>query len=235
MKAVSISLEREPRSIAPGAVRGRDIINLANIAANEQVLLEVTGDIDIPLHPDDIIFIRGGESFSIGDGQPEVEDNPTIRKPVAFVLNDQPPPEHGRPTRAKATGLELKMLAGTSDVDLWVDLDGIADELVEDSDRVVLQPRDHYFTVVRDHEDRFYEVIVLLDGEAKSERFPAGMTVLEATRRSLPPRDRPEVGKFDMVDTGIGTSPLAPELTLKAAGVRDGHTLSITKKNGGGG
>ena len=35
--------------------------------------------------------------------------------------------------------------------------------------------------------------------------------------------------------TDVGTAPLAPELTLKAAGVRDGHTLSITKKNGGGG
>ena len=83
-KAVSITLDREMRSIAPGAARGRDIINLANIDGHEQVLLEVAGDIDIPLGLDDIIFIRGGESFSIGDGQPQVEDNPTVRKPVEF-------------------------------------------------------------------------------------------------------------------------------------------------------
>ncbi len=38
-----------------------------------------------------------------------------------------------------------------------------------------------------------------------------------------------------MVDAMVGTSSLDPNATLKAAGVRDGHTLSITKKNGGGG
>lgn len=235
MKAVSISLGREPRSIVPGAVRGRDIINLAAIGAVEQVLLEVPGDVDIPLAPDDIIVIRGGEAFSIGDGEPRIEDNPATRKAVEFSLNDQAPPAHVRPHRAKATGIELKSLAGSPEADLWVDLDGLADELIEDAQRVILQPKDRFFTVPRVDEDRLYQVTVLLDGEAKKRRFPAGMTVLEATRRSLPPRDRPEVGKFDMVDGDVGTAPLAPELTLKAAGVRDGHTLSITKKNGGGG
>jgi hypothetical protein len=38
-----------------------------------------------------------------------------------------------------------------------------------------------------------------------------------------------------MADGDVGTAPLNPDLTLKAAGVRDGHVLSITKKNGGGG
>ena len=61
------------------------------------------------------------------------------------------------------------------------------------------------------------------------------MTVLQATLRCLPPRDRPHVSDFDMVDGNIGIAPLDPALTLKAAGVRDHHVLSITKKNGGGG
>ena len=38
-----------------------------------------------------------------------------------------------------------------------------------------------------------------------------------------------------MVDGNLGALPLDPSLTLQAAGVRDGHVLSITKKNGGGG
>ena len=79
------------------------------------------------------------------------------------------------------------------------------------------------------------KVIVILDGEDKARRFPAAMTVLLAIRRSLPPRDRPNASDFEMVDGNLGTSPLDVNLTLKAAGVRDGHVLSITKKNGGGG
>jgi hypothetical protein len=38
-----------------------------------------------------------------------------------------------------------------------------------------------------------------------------------------------------MVDSSVGPQPLEPDHTLKAAGVRDRHVLSITKKNGGGG
>jgi len=66
ISAVQIEIDRKQRSITPGAIRGQDIINLANLAANEQVLLEVPGDIDVPLAPNDMIFIRGGEKFSIG-------------------------------------------------------------------------------------------------------------------------------------------------------------------------
>lgn len=235
IQAVQIEIDRQPRSIPPGAKRAQDIINLASVAANEQVMLEVSDDIDIPLAPTDVLFIRGGERFSIGDRQPAVEDNPVVRKPVPAILNDQSLPNIGGGVRAKVTGAELKVLAGGGNVDLWADLDGLADEMLDDSTRVILQASDRFFTVAREHEDRFYEVTVILDGEDRPRRFPAGMTVLQATRRSLPPRDRPHVNEFDMVDSTVGTSPLDPTLTLRAAGVRDGHVLSITKKNGGGG
>lgn len=234
-KAVSLEIDRQARSITPGAVRGRDIINLASVAANEQVLLEVPGDVDIPVAPNDVLFIRGGEKFSIGDGQPLVADNPAVRCPPAVMVNEQPLPEPGRPRVAKVTGAELKAFAGGGEIDLWADLEGLADELVEDADRIILQPKDRFFTVLRHPEDRFYEVTVLLDGEPTPRRFPATLTVQHAIRRCLPPRDRPQVTDFEMVDGQVGPTPLDPNLTLKEAGVRDGHVLSITKKNGGGG
>lgn len=230
-----ITIDRQTRSIKPGAVRGQEIVNLANLAPNEQVLLEVAGDVDVPLAPEDVIFIRGGEQFSIGDGTPVVPDNPRLRKPLRLVLNDAPLLEGQESHHAKLTGAELKALVGGGDVDLWADLDGIADEIIADTDRIVLQVQDCFFTVPREEEDRFYEVTVILDGEDRPRRFPAAMMVREAIRRSLPPADRPKVDEFDMVDGDIGSAALSPSLTLKAAGVRDGHVLSITKKNGGGG
>lgn len=83
--------------------------------------------------------------------------------------------------------------------------------------------------------DRLYTVTVVVDGVPKTERLPAHLTVLEATRRSLAPRDKPKAEDFLLVDRDVGTEPLAQSLTLEQAGVRDGHTLSITKKDGGGG
>lgn len=232
---VSITVDRQIRSIKPGAARGQDIVNLANLGRDEQLLLEVPGDVDIPLSPQDMIFIRGGEQFSIGDGAPAVADNPRVRKPLRFMLNDVPVPESQASHHAKMTGADLKALVGGDEADLWADLDGIADEIVSDSDRIVLQVQDRFFTVPREAEDRLYEVTVILDGEDRPRRFPAMMTVREAIRRSLPPSDRPNVDEFDMVDGDIGTAALNGSSTLKAAGVRDGHVLSITKKNGGGG
>ena len=233
--AVSIEIDRQARSVAPGATRGQALINLASLVANEQLLLEVQGDVDIPLAPADVLFLRGGEKFSIGDGQPVVADNPAVRTAPAATLNDQPLASPGPHHTAKMTGAHLKAVAGGGHLDLWVDLDGLADELVDDADRIVLQPRDRFFTVPRQPEDRFYEVTVILDGEDRQRRFPAGMTVQQAIRRSLPPRDRPQVTDFEMVDGNLGPLPLDSSLTLKSAGVRDGHILSITKKTGGGG
>ncbi|HEX2544479.1 MAG TPA: hypothetical protein VHL79_06355 [Ramlibacter sp.] len=85
------------------------------------------------------------------------------------------------------------------------------------------------------HPDRQYEVTVLLDGVPKPERFPARITVLEAIRMALAPKDKPKASDFLMVDAANSRSPLDHSQTLEAAGVRDGHTLSITKKDGGGG
>lgn len=232
---VCITIDRESRSIKPGAVRCQGIISLAKLNPGEQVMLEVAGDVDIPLSPNDVLFIRGGEVFSIGDGQPQVADNPRVRKPLAFMLNDAPIPENQQPHHAKLTGAEIKTLAGGHNIDLWADLDRIADEVLEDSDRILTQAQDRFFTVPREDDDRFYEVTVILDGEDRQRRFPAMMTVREATLRSLPPRDRSQGNDFDMADGDLGTAPLNPDMSLKDAGVRDGHTLSITKKNGGGG
>ena len=232
---VTITVNTQAQLIVPGARRGQDLISLANLALGEQLLLEVQADVDIPVAAADILIVRGGEVFSVGDGNPVVPDNPRMRNPVTITLNEAPFPPSARPPVAKLSIVEIKALAHAVDADLWVDLDGLADELLDDGDRIIVRPADRFFTVARELDDKFYEVTVLLDGEERESRFPAAMTVRNAIRRSLPPRDRPHVDEFIMVDSSVGPQPLEPDHTLKAAGVRDHHVLSITKKNGGGG
>jgi len=235
MKAIEIHVAGEKLAITPGAKRGQELMTLARIEAPEQLVLEIDGDVDIAVGPSDLIVIRGGEKFSVGDGSPPLPDNPTMRKPIGATLNEQPLTAFGGGRHGKVSAAELVLWAGGGALDVWIDLDGLADELMLAVDRIVLQPKDQFITVPADEEDRLYEVTVLFDGDDTARRFPAAMTVLQAIRRSLPPRDRPNVNEFQMVDGNQGTQPLDVNSTLKAAGVRDGHVLSITKKNGGGG
>lgn len=235
MKPTEIRVAGEALALVPGAKRGQDIINLAGLNAGEQLVLEIQGDVDVAVHPNDVIIIRGNEQFSVGDGDPPLPDNPVLRNPTSATLNGAPMASLGHYRHGKATVDQLLAWAGGGHQDVWVDLDGLADELLVAGDRIVLQGRDQFITVPRDEDDRLYTVTVLFDGEGKDRRFPASMTVLQALRQSLPVSDRAHVNDFLIVDKNLGTSPLDIALTLKAAGVRDGHVLSITKKNGGGG
>lgn len=230
---VSIHIDGTPYQVIPGAFRGHQLRALANLSPTDQLLLEVDGDIDIPLAPPDVLMIRGDEIFSIGDG--DIDDDPLIRKPVRFSLNEQVVSESATFDRAKFTVEQIKATIGSPDADLWADLDGLADELLDDDDRIVVRPDDKFFTAPRQHPDRFYVVTVILDGEPRERRFPSTMTVREALRRSLPPADRDDVDKFNIVDTDLGAAKLNFASTLHDAGVRSGHTLSITKNDGGGG
>ncbi|TDA43627.1 hypothetical protein [Burkholderia pyrrocinia] len=197
------------------------------------MLLEVKDDVDVPVSDGDIVFIRGGEVFSVA-ARGQINENPVLRKPVSFSLNDAPAPAPTHEPHAKYLGEQLKRIAGAGEEDdLWCDLDDLADVRLENGQRIVVQGKDHFFTVHRD--DHRYDVTVLVDGETQERRFPSRITVRQAIRRCLPRADRDNVGAFQMVDTNLGTNPLQMEQTLHDAGVRDGHLLSITKKDGGGG
>lgn len=233
--AVQIEIDHKEWSIAPGAVRGQAIINLASPAANEHLALKTADELDIQVSPGDVIYIRGGEKFGVKSTATVNDSVRPVAKSVSVTLGGRHEPESRIVSSAKVTGAEIKELVGALGDDLWVNLGVLADEPVSDAEHIILQANDRFYTVQRDNEDRFYEVTVILDGEDLQRRFPAGMTVSQAMLRCLPPRDRPHVSDFDMVDANVGTAPLDPALTLKSAGVRDDHVLSITKKNGGGG
>ena len=233
--AVQIQIDHKEWSIVPGAVRGQAIINLASPAANEHLALKTADELDIQVSPSDVIYIRGGEKFGVKSTATVHDSVRPMAKSVNVTMGGRHEPESRIVSSAKVTGAEIKELVGAHGDDLWVNLGILQDEPVSDVEHIILQANDRFYTVQRVDVDRFYEVTVILDGEDLQRRFAAGMTVMQAMLRCLPPRDRPQVSDFDMVDANVGTAPLDPALTLKSAGVRDDHVLSITKKNGGGG
>jgi hypothetical protein len=148
MRTVSIHIDRQSIEIAPGLTLGQDLINKAALSGAQQLLLERKGDVDILITPQDGILLRGGEEFVISDGSPPVEDNPCLKHPVRFDFNGNAVPQGQLFVQAKATGAEIKRLdpnLKASD-QLIADLDHLADEVIPDSLRMILQKRDKYIT-----------------------------------------------------------------------------------------
>lgn len=186
IQPVSITIDRQARHITPGLVKGQDLIHLAAIEGTEQLLLEIQGDIDIPVGPDDRLLIIGGESFSIGDGSPDLDDNPRLRNPIRCLFNGETLSEAQALKRAKIEVTEFKRLDPTAVTAsrLLADLDGLADELIEDHHKIIVKPSDQFVVMPPDgspHPDR--EVLVKIDD--REVMLPVGPYVVSDLKRKL--------------------------------------------------
>lgn len=146
---VCIVIDGDSHQVEAGLVYGQQLLQLAKLSDHQQLLLEVPNDLDVPVTTQDAILIRGGESFSIGKGDPPLPDNPCLRHPPHIHFNGKPvTPEHLF-HHSKVTGLDIKRLdPNLKDGDkLYADLEGLADELIQDSQRIILQKPDRFITV----------------------------------------------------------------------------------------
>jgi len=151
---VTISVDGTSHNIVPGLVQGNTLHALAPLCPSDQLLFEVDGDIDIPVSPTDLIVLKGGEVFSIGDGCPRISDNPTVRKDVNLVVNNQACAPVAHSHHAKLTGAEIKVRAGIQQGDeLWIDLKGLADERVNDAQRLIMREGYTFFARAADHDE----------------------------------------------------------------------------------
>lgn len=148
-ETVQITIAGEHKHVTPGLVMGQTLLSVGGICHPSQLLLEVHGDIDIPVAPGDGILIRGGEVFSIGNGHHPIEDNPCLRHPTHFCFNSEAVHADKLFSKAKVLGAELKKLDPNLKPNdkLYADLDGLADEHIADDLRLILQPKDCFITV----------------------------------------------------------------------------------------
>jgi hypothetical protein len=145
---VDITINQKTCQIEPGLVKGSQILEKAGVVSPKQLLFEVDGDIDIPVGPNDHIIINGGEAFSIGDGDPPIEDNPCLRKPIRFKFNGKKIDESDALENPKVLGSELKAFDpdGEPSDGLFADIKDFADEPIPNDWRIIVQPSDEFIT-----------------------------------------------------------------------------------------
>lgn len=75
-------------------------------------------------------------------------------------------------------------------------------------------------------------IVVIVDGEPQKRDYAAVIRVEEVIKSVLPPGEKQNWDKYILSDR---THPLDANKSLQENGVKDGDTLSLTKKDGGGG
>lgn len=167
IRKISIIVDRQEKNIIPGLKQGSELIHAFGIKDPEQLLLEISGDIDVPVAHEDFLLLTGGEVFSIGDGSPRVEDNPQLRHPIRFMFNEHKLSEHQALRHPKITGADLKRLdpEAAPGSRLIADLEGFADEAIGDHQRIIVKPSDQFIVMPPPESPPYpHEVTVSIDG-----------------------------------------------------------------------
>jgi len=162
---VAVIVDRQEKHVVPGLKQGAELIQAFQLSDIEHLLLEITGDLDVPIAHDDFIVIVGGERFSIAQGLQQIEDNPRLRHPIRFTLNEHLIGEHHALHHPKILGADLKKLAHEVNKDsiLVADLEGIADVIISDHQRLVVKPSDQFLVIPQSNSANHHEVTVRID------------------------------------------------------------------------
>lgn len=150
MRINVICIDGVEHAVSPGLVQGHQLFELAGgIPAPGQLLIDLDGEIDIPVAAGDYLVVRGGEQFVTGNGLPPIDDNPSLRQPIRIKLNGhQTPPEQAF-HRPKVSADDIRRLdpnAQPSD-GVVIDLRGLADEIVPQDGRLIITRHDEFLTV----------------------------------------------------------------------------------------
>lgn len=138
MRTTKIHIDGHAHTVPAGLTLGKELLALAGVNPPQQLVLEVEGELDVPILPEDrIILSHDRQRFSTGNGNPPLPDNPCLRRPFDVGINDI----RVKISHPKMTGADLKALDPSSDKSgrLFADLPDLADEWIDDGMRVIVQ------------------------------------------------------------------------------------------------
>lgn len=83
------------------------------------------------------------------------------------------------------------------------------------------------------NDDKKLKITIIVDGIPKVEEFPAHLKVEEVIKKLLPAGEKQNWNNYELRNSS--QQALDPSRSLEENGVKNGDTLSLTKKQGGGG
>ena len=147
MSKTKITLYKTETSVEAGFTKVSDFYEQLKISPSQKRLyLDRSGDIDIPLFPDDHVVIHGGEKIVVGDIDDQIGDNPRVRTPITITFNGKKIEAGFEQARVRSDEI-CQRDTELESARLFLDLSGDVDISIKDGLTLVIQAEDSFFTI----------------------------------------------------------------------------------------
>lgn len=147
---VNIFIQNQSLSIFPGLHTGNDLYQAGGISPSNYTLsLDVANEIDMPIHPNDVLIIKGGERLVVS--QKTCDDTSTnfpLHSPIPFTLNGQVYEGNKAFQKIKITTRDLKNILDEHQLKFIVDIDGLSDVILPDDKNIVVGTNWSILTII---------------------------------------------------------------------------------------
>ena len=165
MRKVTIYIQGEEQELECGVYSEKELKGLCNLDDGERIMLDITGELDIPIGEDDYVCISGDERFIKGEEQ-NAPDNPNLRNNLPIVVNDSEQTiSRAKVNRCDIANYDQELV--NCEVYVYIDLPDMPDFYLKEGYRFIVKSKISFITIPR-HEDG----IVDIEECAKHNRRP---------------------------------------------------------------
>jgi len=147
---VTLFIQNQSLSIFPGLHTGEQLYRLGDISPNNYTLsLDVANEIDMPIHPNDVLIIKGGERLVVSQKAcNDTSVNFPLHSPIPFTLNGQVYEGSKAFQKIKITTRDFKNILDEHQLKFIVDIDGLSDVILPDDKNIVVGTNWSILTIV---------------------------------------------------------------------------------------
>jgi len=138
---IEVFVQNQTLSCLPGKITGKSFYQKNNISPEEFLIVKnINSEVDIPIHPTDVLILKGGEEFFVTEPCSDLPENPVLFNALDFKLNGQTFTGENGFNSAKISLEELLALAGKSCIAhrVVLDLENMADQVLPDNCYIIV-------------------------------------------------------------------------------------------------
>jgi len=149
---VTIFIQSQSLSIFPGLKTGSELYRLGDISPENYTLsLDVSNEVDIPIHPDDVLIVKGGERLVVSQkSYNDTSVNFHLHTPIPFTLDGELYAGSKAFQKIKITTGDLEDILDKHQLKFIVDIDGLSDVVLPNDKNIIVGQNWSILTIAGD-------------------------------------------------------------------------------------
>jgi|GEM_PF-401255 len=149
---VAIFIQSQSLSIFPGLKTGNELYRLGNISPEKYTLsLDVSNEVDMPIHPDDVLIIKGGERLVVSQkSHNDTSVNFHLHTPIPFTLDGELYAGSKAFQKIKITTGDLENILDKHQLKFIIDIDELSDVVLPDNKNIIIGQNWSMLTIAGD-------------------------------------------------------------------------------------